>query len=715
MQNKELHNKSNTINYKYYLLNEEYFERTNLKDYVQECQRFYNGNQWPDNNDDNMIRTQINIISYGSNSKASKINGTPQYITFTSNNGTDCTHLQRFDEYNLKKLQETTFNFQTILDSLNNGTANTYFRWDEDDTSYKGIYKGGLVQEQTDVLRFAVANPYIENIQNQKWVMFWYKAEIEAVRDLIKRDNKEEEKRLRKMVIPDGVEAMNNPEYNEDSISHGLVTVYVRYFRINGEVYHTMSTKNVDIYEYPRALSPIANKSLKPRIKELIEEHKKELEKQYKNYDEEEKYYKILDYKIDYEDLISQITSHESFEEEAYKKIKEKFNLYPFARLVLYKINNSYYGRSDIKDRIPSQKAINFNLSMMSKCIENNAYNKIFVKDGALNGQEITNEPGQVLTDYTKMTNGWGIKFAESQPLPNGVADFTDRMIDMVRTFGGFNQVMDGSITNQNISGYALQQQIKQSNSTIEQQQQIFWAYLQDKAAIRLLFYKFYVDEATYTYELDDTQVEKEEVARKRLQNISAKEGGLQIDGETLNVDLRTPTRKIQVAKLKGEDLIGNDYDINIDVQQGMLNSELSEAQLWDTLVINGGIQNMKPEMLELYLHANPVISQNTKDKLKHIVEKQKNEELTIVRNQNQELVTKLQQIGEYALQLQKQLDFKENFNKNLEKEFTNKINVANEIVKSKDKQIEALSSAKVSEGEAKSNNARGISGSDIV
>ena len=707
-------NLNTSINYKYYQLNTEYMESTKLKDYVLECQRFYNGDQWPNNNANNMIRTTVNILSYSSNFKASKINGTPQFIQYTSDNGKDCTDLGRFDEYNLKKLKETTFNFQTILDSLNNGTAISYLRWDEDDTTYKGIYKGGLVQDQTDILRFAVANPYISDIQNQKWVMFWYKAEVGAIRDLLKRDNKKEEEDLRKLIVPDSNDSKEFGEnFDESKVAHGLVTVYVRFFRVDGEVYHTMSTKYVDIYEYPKALSPLANKSMQPRIKKLVDDFKKNIKDKYENaYSEEFNYAKVLDYDIDYEDLLMQVVEHTDFKDEAYRKVKEKFNLYPFARLVLYNINGSFYGRSDIKALIPAQKAINFNMSMMMKCIENNAYNKIFVKEGALEGQVITNEPSQVLTDYTKMTNGWGIKFAESQPLPNGVADFTNNMIDMIRVFGGFNQVMDGTVTNQNISGYALQQQIKQSNSAIEQQQQIFWSYLQDKASIRLLFYKFYVDEATYTYEIDDTEFERQETARKALRS-KKEQGMLMLDN---NMDFNTPTKKLKVRTIKGEDLLGSNYDINIDVQQGMLNSELSEAQVWDTLIINGGIQNLEPEMLELYMHANPMISQATKDKLKHIVSKQKQEENYQLKEANKELMMKGKQLSDIVLQMQAQNQYKDKYIDNLVKEFSDKINVANKYVQQVEKKANAgTSNSKVSEGEAKSNNARGIAGSDIA
>ena len=108
MANHQINNLSltPTINYQYFILDQKYKDFSNLTEYVNECQQFYNGDQWNGANDDNEIRVTENIVSYSSNFKASKINGTPQYIQYTANNGKDCTHLERFDEYNLKKLKE---------------------------------------------------------------------------------------------------------------------------------------------------------------------------------------------------------------------------------------------------------------------------------------------------------------------------------------------------------------------------------------------------------------------------------------------------------------------------------------------------------------------------------------------------------------------------------------------------------------------------------
>lgn len=664
-------NEQTTTNYRLFLMDDAYKEKSNLKRYVSEAQDFYNGKQYPNENYRNMVRVTMNFCSFSSNLKAAKVVGTQRYITFTADDVSyDCRKLQRFDEYNMKKLDESTEDFQTCLDGFNNGTAVVCYRWDEGDTTYKGIYKGGLALDQIDILRFAVANPHLKGIQNQKWVMYWKDEDVSAVRDMVERDSKKELEEARKAIVPDSYDPKTASD-NED-VSHGLVTVYTRYFRIGGEVYFMSSTKTVDLYERPHALNP--------RLNELADEKARK---------EMAEGSRIEDYSsMDPQDPSFQVADAQIMDDGEYGREKEKFSLYPFAEFRPYAINNSFYGRSDIKDMIPIQKGVNFALSMTLKCVENNAYNKIFAKEGALEGQTITNEPGQVLTDHSRMTNGWGIKFAESQPMPNGVVDFTERLFQMTRIVYGFNDVMDGSVNNQDLSGYAVQQMIKQANSSIEQQQQLFWKFCKDKAAIRLQFYKFYVDSAKYSYEMPDYEVDREEQARKALQ---ARQSQLQGQNQSLSigdVDLSTPTRKVQIRDFKGSEIYGTRFDIEIDVMQGLADSKLAESQMWDTLIMNGNIQNLTPEMLELYLEANPTISERTKATLKNVVERQKRSENEQLKGKLQEALQYLQKVTEYAKELEAQNGYKTNYINNLTKEFTEKIGVANKVIGAQNKAL---------------------------
>ncbi len=698
-----------TIAYQLYQLDAQYKQKKNFLAVINQSQDFFNGKQYPNVNYNNMIRVTLNICKMCVKIKASKICGTPIYLTFTADNpDTDCTALRQFDEYNFNKMKMDAHNYQSALNGYVNGTEIVYMPWDDDDTSYKGIYKGGITIEHIDPRNFAVANPYINNIQKQKWVMFWEDYDVAALIDMIEGDEKEKEEK-KKLLIRGNVTEGEDSYKEKETINHELVTMYTRFFRVNGEVYFMCSTETVDLFKYPH---PLSRKITKEAIKRVVDEY---IAKQKKDQVEDgEPTEKVQDYKIDYEDLLLNATGGKAFTEEAYRKGKEKFSLYPFAVFTPDSENRSFYGKSDISDLIPTQRAINFVLSMVAKCAENNAYNKIFAKEGALGDQVITNEPSQIIYDYSNFTNSWGIKMAESQPLPNGLLEYANSLLSMTRVVYGFNDVMDGSISNQDISGYAIQQMIKQSNTAIEQQQLLFWRFNEDMAAIRLLYYKHYVDSAKYTVELTDSEYEGEEQARQILLN--GVNNGMQmqtmpeVDPEEIKERLSKPTHKVQIKEIKNEDIWGVNFDIAIDAEQGLADSKLVEQQTWDNLILNNGIQNISPTLLSLYLQAAPNISPRTKAALKNVVKNLEASENQQLKNQLQELAQQTAQIMSYAKQLEAANGFQSEYLKNLQSEFATKINNQNKIIGGLTKQMDSLSE-KASEGEVKSNNAKGIKG----
>jgi hypothetical protein len=598
---------------------------SNINKYVEEAQNFFNGNHYPNKNFKNSIRVTLNICKLCAEIKASKVCGTPIYLTYTAdNNDVDCSALRRFDEYNCSKLGLDTTNYESAINGFVNGTEIVFIRWDEDDTTYKGIYKGGLAEEHIDIRNFAVANPYVADIQNQEWVMFWEDYPLKTVKDMVEGSKEEKEAKIELLEREVGYE--DGDYKDKDKINHALVRMFTRFFRIDGEVYFECSTREVQLFKYPHPISKRLNKNI---IKKVVDEYNKRIENL-----ESENESTIEDYDIDAEDspLISGDTS--SFSDNEYKNIKEKFSLYPFAVFVPYKRNRSFYGNSDIKSLIPIQKGINFALSMLLKCIENNAYNKIFVKDGALGNQVITNEAGQVIVDHSNFSNTWGIKFAESQPMPNGLIQLVSELLGMTRVVYGFNEVMNGDVTNKDMSGYMLQQMIKQSNTTIEQQQKIFWKFNVDKASIRLLYYKHFVNEAKYTYELEDGVYEEENRARQILQRRA-------MAGQNLTVPEAKPEQfatlhKTRVESIKGKDLWGVNFDVAIDATQGVSDGKLVEQQMFDNLLLNGGINNISPEILNLYLQASPNVSARTKTALKQVI---KNLEQSKIRELEQQLM----------------------------------------------------------------------------
>lgn len=690
----------------------QYQTKTDLVDSIREDDDFYNGRQWGDYDPtDGFPRVTVNIIKKGVDLIASKVNGTPLYLSYSAfgygGESKDCTRLAQFDEFVLKDLDDPTFGWQSCVNADVRGTEITYVRWDADDETIKGLYKGGLAYEHIDPRCFAVANPQLPNIQKQAWVMFWSDVPLGACKKMVDEEtglSDREKERRKKFLVRDDTSKRDDILLYKDSMNGSLIRVYTRFFRINGEVCYMCSTQTTDLFAYPKPLSTLIPEDYGKKAQEAYEKKLSDIGswKNAEGYEGE----LMPDLDIDYEDVTIGDYGRKANSDEDHRRLKERFSLYPFAVYTSKPISNSIFGFSMTKALIPAQKALNYCYSMVVQCAQNNAFSKIFAKDGALGNQEITNEPGQIITDYSNDVNGWGIKLAESQPLPNDLTAFGGNFMDIIAKTYGFSDVMSGEISNQDLSGYAVQQMVKQNNTPIEQQQQLFWKYKKDLAKIRIMFYKHYVDEAYYSWDYTDGEVELNEKSRRTL--IAGSAQGLPIqhpDGTDYTPDelemLKKPVEKTHFSSIKGKELWGNDYVISIDAQQGLVDSKLTEEQAFDNLIMNGGVANMDADTFEFVIKCDPAFSPKTRASM-----------LTYARIKREgEIAQYQQQIAQLQQQLQamqSQLGFQSNYNKNLQAEFESKIKAANRYTKNITDENSALK-AQAMQSQRNSQNGRSL------
>ena len=690
----------------------QYQTKTDLVDSIREDDDFYNGRQWGEYDPaDGFPRVTVNIIKKGVDLIASKVNGTPLYLSYSAfgygGESKDCTRLSQFDEFVLKDLDDPTFGWQSCVNADVRGTEITYVRWDADDETIKGLYKGGLAYEHIDPRCFAVANPQLPNIQKQAWVMFWSDVPLGACKKMVDEEtglSDREKERRKEFLVRDDTSKRDDILLYKDSMNGSLIRVYTRFFRINGEVCYMCSTQTTDLFAYPKPLSTLIPEDYGKKAQEAYEKKLSDLNswKNAEGYEGE----LMPDLDIDYEDVTIGDYGRKANSDEDHRRLKERFSLYPFAVYTSKPISNSIFGFSMTKALIPAQKALNYCYSMVVQCAQNNAFSKIFAKDGALGNQEITNEPGQIITDYSNDVNGWGIKLAESQPLPNDLTAFGGNFMDIIAKTYGFSDVMSGEISNQDLSGYAVQQMVKQNNTPIEQQQQLFWKYKKDLAKIRIMFYKHYVDEAYYSWDYTDGEVELNEKSRRTL--IAGSAQGLPIqhpDGTDYTPDelemLKKPVEKTHFSSIKGKELWGNDYVISIDAQQGLVDSKLTEEQAFDNLIMNGGVANMDADTFEFVIKCDPAFSPKTRASM-----------LTYARIKREgEIAQYQQQIAQLQQQLQamqSQLGFQSNYNKNLQAEFESKIKAANRYTKNITDENSALK-AQAMQSQRNSQNGRSL------
>jgi len=109
-------------------------------------------------------------------------------------------------------------------------------------------------------------------------------------------------------------------------------------------------------------------------------------------------------------------------------------------------------------------------------------------------------------------------------------------------------------------------------------------------------------------------------------------------------------------------------------------------------------------------------VSPRTKAALKNVIENLKQSKIRMLEGRLEALAGQCQQIIAYAKQLEAKNGYQSKYISNLESEFSGKINMANKINVGLMKELEKYKGVpdEASEGEVKSNNAKGISGTSV-
>lgn len=662
-----------TLNYTLWRDHESYMQTKGLSSAIPVWWKFFEGDQWGQITDNtrNIPRPVYNLVEMIVDNKRSNITGAPVAFSFsTSLDEKSTDKITKFDKFVSKKIDQAELDRQATLDALVAGTSIYYYYWDEHAIGPKGTQEGSLAGEIIDVLDFAVSNPRLKStqFQKQKWVMVRKREEVKSVRAAVKN------KKLHPLIQPDNIDVGEWDDTQPEINDSGLVTVYTRFFRIDGEVYFTKETKSVVLCE-ATPLNPYITMEMAKKAKK--KNNKKES-------DEGLAYGKdsMEKYELDGQSLGSQDSYLEAISDEEYVSRHSKASLYPFVVDVLTPRKNSLYGRSEPEALIPNQKVINLMLAMIAYDTQQQAWSKIVTKDGALRGQTINNEPGQLIVDYTP-GNAFGIQRLQGNPISTGVMQFITSLIETTRTMRNASEIFTGDLVSRDLSGTAIAQIQAQAQKPIDDMQKRQWRAQKDCAAVRLQFYKLYYDNQEFSYERSNAELEEQKMAYDQF-----------ISMGNSPEEYPKPTKDVAMV-FNGEDYLNMAFDIAIEAGQGTRFSEIMAADTLNTLFLNGGIQNMSPDVLEQYMTLMPEAFMPFKADLRVIIKKQQISENAKLKQALQQMQQFATQTLDYAKTLEIKLKSGTKYTEGLEKEFNQKIGTANEIIKSYQARLEKGASPK--------------------
>ena len=540
---------------------QQYLKNSKLKQEWDECEKFYEGEHWPQATPKtkNMPRPVINICSMiADNKKSGILSGNVKIIFTPSEMFGEALHraeeganvFTKFAESITKEMKQNELDDLAQDNSVQLGTCIYHYYWDTTiaggmQTPYVGGVRGEIIHPKNVIF----ANPMEKDEQKQKYIIIASAEPLESVKQLAKRNG-----------IKDWDEIQADNDLEEDETNTlSLCTVLTKYSRQNGKVVWEKTTKHHYIQEPTM---------WEPELKNVRIDEKDEQE-------------------INEPDTVN------------YNGYFRK-QLYPIVVGNHKNRKNSIYGIGEIKQAIPNNKAVNFNLGMMLLSVQNTGWPKIIQKVNALAKQMITNEPGEILTDTTK-GGGWGVKYMDTPSFNSQALTLTNTIIDLTRTVTGSTEITNGEALGANMAASAIIALQNQAKKPIEMYQRKFYRTYEKIGKILEQFFKYYYNDGRmFSYEDEGQRY---------------------------------------IASLNGQNYEDIDFSLNIEVGAGGIYSESLSVSLLDNLKQAGDIDT--DEYIELY----PDTIMPFKAKLKKMREQKKQEQMILAQQQ-----MALQQLGQVPI-----------------------------------------------------------------
>lgn len=579
---------------------------------------FYEGRQWKKANKNlPFARPTINIIQNMVDEKVASVLNKSWKVNYIVNDDSTMTDkVNKFTEWQMNELDQDSINYTNALDTILKGTAFDYWFWDEEREGQIGVNQGGIEVSSVDIQDIAFANPKDKHIQRQDWIIVRSRETVKRVKELAGNLLTDEEKDA--LINSKSLDSIYTKDAEQgDNL---FLDVYTKFFRKDGEVYFEKSTDEV-IFQEARPLNPfISERELKKVNKQELDEDKENLSP-----DEPESIYET-----DKNDsLMKNENTDEIDETEAYfaNSARFKASQYPFTRVVFIERDSCIFGISWVAQLVAPQKNINQLMTVMLLTATKWSNPQLVVKEGALGTQQIDmSKPGGIITDYSPLGND-GIKLLNYGTMPTAHYELAQSLITMLKDVYRTNDILnDGRNTSKGMSGYAMNLISSIQEKPIAQWQQKMARAITEEGRILEMYYKLYYKNKKFSYRRNDAELLK-------LQTENQNQDVPQMITDTFN----------------GRDYLETPFNVIVEVGESAKFNEQSFVSLIETLFLNGTVEKLSPETLDMYVTMMPDSLFPKKSEFKMLIKQKEN---GIIAQQNQ----MIEQLQSAVQQLQAQL-----------------------------------------------------------
>ncbi len=429
-----------------------FIDNLNLRRDIKRCVNFEAGNQWSMDEDlKDFPKITLNIVKQIGKVRKSGILQNEYGFLVNTNAVKEIRKIQDFIKYLHDKLKIKKKDLKIVNDTYTKGTGVMYFYWDAEARDILSKSGGKLKAEVIDIRRFRVADPYVQDVQEQEYVIYVTRERISGI---LKKYGVEVEADAEEYTV-----LTEKPVVGE-KVEDDFANVYTKFYRNEeGQVFFTIST-SLHLLKKPTPLNPFYKKE------ELSEE------------------------------MPNTLSTMDETKENIPTLESEVFNLYPFAALVLDERDNAFYGIPGALEVLEAQKSINQHFSVYDKGVQDNVLGGFLHKRGVLGEQEITTDNGQIIELELLPGEDWRNVFGRipTNQVPQDSLNYSGNLLGVVRQVSGASNVSIGTADYAGQSGKATEMLLQRAKENTTDYAMLYNEYKKEQAEIMFLFAKFFYD-----------------------------------------------------------------------------------------------------------------------------------------------------------------------------------------------------------------------------
>ena len=460
---------------------------------------FKEGNQWAavTENTKNLPRPVFNITEMFIRAKRAAVTNQGLSMVYTPHEVFDDDEQQARSEQGAKdftdfakimweNIDQEELNNEFVDDAVTVGTGILHYYWNPNKKGGNQLkWSGDMEGEVLDPLNVFFSNPQRRKVQDQEWIIIQDRMTVGEAKELARRENVPEE--FVKLIGADDNESGEYASETKEVKENDKITVLIKYFKKNGDVYYSKSISNMVIVE-DRLLTPVVEDGVDPEY---------------------------------------------------------KMTLYPIVLMSCIRRKKCIYGLGYAQDVIAVNKAIN-QLKAMQLLNAIQCGNPALVTTPNAIRQKITNQGGQIITDYSP--NGNGIRYLQPPNFSSVFSQLGNEMFELARTTTGVTDVSTGETLGANMAASAIIALQNQAKTPIKELQNRYFSAIKEVGDIWLEFFKAYYNmDRNMAVENEDGEVENRIFNGSRYADIDYKlkvEVAVASDKETLAVSLLDAMRE---------------------------------------------------------------------------------------------------------------------------------------------------------------------------